>query len=296
VGAKLGITGVEQCAQNIGKVLLKEGAEEVVKTGAKQGVKKGVMGLLSSIPLANVIPMLFTGAEMLGEFTKEKPDKRVLGKGLATFALQLGALAFPPLGLAATALDLTGSVAIAVSDGKTAGLSQDERRERAQEMIAKRDDRNLDMEAAIDSNANVVSQAFTAIERSMRDLGSDGRADIARDLAERTAKLRLDPGDEEAAKQLHREIGAFSFETLLPEIVDQVKRMKKRDPEDASNWSLMGEALEQIGASVVGVRSDPERNEPKMRMLISAILKAGVAGSALAGEASYPAKAVEASA
>jgi hypothetical protein len=289
VGKRLGIEGIEQCAENIGKVLLKEGAEEVVKTGAKQGVKKGVMGLLSSIPLANVIPMLFTGAEMLGEFTKEKPDKRTLGKGLATFALQLGAIAFPPLGLAATAVDLTGSVAIAVSDSQKAGLSKSERQSRAEDAISRRDERSLDMAAAIDSNAHVVSQALTAIERSMRDLGSGERADLARDLAERTKNLRSNPGDENAAKELHQEIGRFSFDALLPEIVDQVKRMKKRDPEDASNWSLMAEALEQIGASVVGVRSDPERNEPKMKMLLSAILKAGVAGSALAGEASYPA-------
>jgi hypothetical protein len=294
VAKKLGIEGVERAAANIGKVLLKEGTEEVVKAGAKQGVKKGVMGLLSSIPLANVIPMLFTGGEMLAEFTKRPPDKRVLGKGLATFALQVGALAFPPLGLAATAVDLSGSIAIAVADGGKAGLSKDERRQKAGEVLSKHQSRSTEMSDAIASNADLTSQALTAMERSFRELGSGDRADKAKDLA---ARAKAIGDDEEAAKTLQKEIGSFSFETVLPEIIDQVKKLRDTDSEDRDHWQLMLDGLGKVGASVMGVRTnpstgetDPERNEPKLKMLISGILEAGIAGTALAKEAKLAAK------
>jgi hypothetical protein len=274
----------EEVVSKLGGLFLKEGAEQVAKEGAKQGVKKGVMGLLSSIPLANVIPMLFTGAEMLGEFTKSPPDKRKLGKGLATFALQIGAIAFPPLGLAATAVDLTGSVALAVADGQKAGLSKEDRRARAQGEIDRNDERTMDMAAAIDSNAGLVSQSLHAMERSFRELGSHDRADLAKALSERAEELRKDPKDEQAARRLHHDLGKFSFESLLPEMIDQVKKLRENYAGDRNQWSLMAEGLSQVRASVLRVYEDPQRNEPFLKTLISGILKAGIAGKALAQE------------
>ncbi len=293
IGKRLGIEGIEQATANIGKVLVKEGAEEAVKVGAKQGVKKGVMGLLSTIPLANVVPMLFTGAEMLAELTKAPPDKRTLTKGVTTFALQVGALAFPPLGLAATAVDLTGSVAIGVAKGQEAGLDRNERRSVAGEAIARHGERDHDMTQAIGTNADLCSQALTAMERSFRELGSRDAAERAKTLAGRAAELMKNPEDEEGARQLHRDIGSFSFETLLPELITRVKRLGHEDSESGSHWKLMADGLSQINASAIGVRSDPERNEPKLKMLIQGILKTGIAGSALVGEPVHPAQVVE---
>jgi hypothetical protein len=268
----------KELVEGLGGLFAKKGAEQV----AKQGAKKGVMGLLSTIPLANVVPMLFTGAEMLTEFTKQPPDKRVLGKGLATFALQIGALAFPLLGLAATAVDLTGSVALAVADGKESGLSKDERKAKADAAIEKKDARSMDVAEAIDSNAGLVSQSLTAMESAFRDLGSHERADLAKALAERADELQKNPENEEAAKKLQHDLGKFSFDTLLPELIDRTKKLGGEDS------SLMADALGQIRASIVRVHDDPERNEPFLKTLISGILKAGIAGKAMSQESTSP--------
>lgn len=297
IGKKLGIEGVEATASKIGKVLLKEGAEEAVEAGAKQGVKKGVMGLLSSIPLANTIPMLFTGGEVLSELTHKPPDKRVLGKGLATFALQIGALAFPPLGLAAAGVDLTGSVAIAVADGQKEGLTKAEREAKAKEAMNRHADNAAEMKEAIAGSSDVIAQALLGMEGSLLDLGADDRAAEAHALADRAKAL--DPEDEEAARLLQNDIGHFAAGSLLPEMVTQVRGLENRDPEDRSNWKLMGDGLSQIGAAITNVRrddegyTDPPRNRSLLKAVIGGIFKCGVAGTALAREQTYAGQVVE---
>lgn len=291
IGKKLGIEGVEVAAEKIGKVLLKEGAEEVIEAGAKEGVKKGLLGLLSSVPLANVIPMLFTGGEMLSELTKKPPDKRVLGKGLATFGLQIGALAFPPLGLAAAGVDLTGSVAIAVADAKEEGATDGRRHEKAREAVARHQQTSTEMQEAIESGAGVTSQALLAMEKSFHELGAPERAAEVRALADRANSL--DPEDEEAAKQLHDDIGHFAAGSLLPEIVAQVRGLERTDPADEKTWKLMGDGLSQIGAAVTNVRrdadgnTDPASNQGLLRAVLGGILKCGIAGTALAKEPAF---------
>ena len=299
LGKRLGIDGVEECAKRMGKVLLKEGAEQALETGAKTGVRRGFMGLLSSVPLANVIPMLFTGAEVLTQFARPPPDRRVLGKGLATFALQLGAVAFPPLGVAAATVDMTGSVAIAVADAQKEGHSQEKVRQAGKAAIERAKGKENEMTEAIASNANVTGQALSVLQRTLGDLGATKFSDRAGELARQAREL--DPEDQAAARNLHGDIGRFAFDALLPEIIERVEAHRKgdeeRSSESANAWQVMLDGLSEIAKSVMFVRrnpetqeTDPSLNASKVDSLLAAVLRAGIAGTAIAGEKEFAAR------
>ena len=285
-----GEKAMEAAAKKVGQAVVQEGAEAVVKEGAKvaakEGTKRGLMGVLSAVPLANVIPMLFTGGELLAGMvklgssdlkdTEKTATKAMLGKGLGVFALQLGALAFPPLGLVAAGADVTGSVAIAAWEAKASGKGADDAKQATRAAMDRHGAKDTQMTEAIASGGDLSGHALDAIVGSLRSLGSDERADQAERLAQELKALKDSP-DEAEAGLLHSKVGQFLLGAVLPELQSQTKKLQKSDPESSAAWSSISQGLEQMSMATYRLREGesgaPEENGQMMKGLFKGIMK-----------------------
>lgn len=262
-----GKEAMEVAAKKVAQTVVKEGAE----VAAKQGVKKGLMGALSAIPIANVIPMLFTSGELLGEFaSKGGPKTASLAKGFSVLALQLGALFVPPLGLVATGVDITGSVAIAATEAKKAGATQEEANAAARGALKHHDLKESEMEEAVASGGDLSSHALDMMAKFLGDL-NPARAEKAEALATKLKSLK-DAPDEETAAQHHHEIGFFLVDEIVPELATQVGLLKDRSEANGPALEAIKAGLDQVSMATHFLRKGEKRSD-KSEVNLEGLLK-----------------------